>query len=718
MKEKVRLVLLPSLIIGLIFSLTNCGGTSSSNGGGGSTQSQLSVAFIGGGSGTVISNPAGINCTSGCSANFNTGTMVTLTAAAAQGSVFAGWSGACTGTGTCVVTLNSNQSVTAKFTPVLSNKVTVTLAGTGSGTVTSNPAGISCAPTCTASFGAATQLALTATPNPGSTFAGWGGACTGTNSTCTVVVNSDLSVTATFTAVSQQFQLSVSLTGNGSGTVTSNPAGISCAPTCSANFAANSLVTLTPTPAQGSVFSGWGGACTGVGACNVTMNQNQSVIANFNPPGLTSINHIIFMLQENRSFDHYFGHLNDYRHDVFGLGTNDVDGYPYGQPNFYSNPSYDGTSTTQSFHLATQCVANSSPYWDAAHADYNRYHPTRDQALLDGFVFAAGKFSRDNGGVSNGWTDIDGLRAIGYYTDADLPYYYYMATQFATSDAWFSPILSNSQPNRMYLMAATSQGRVGAPGTQLTAKTIFQLLDEHNISWKIYVPDPPPGQDYLNDTYLNMFDYYNRPDVKAKIRLIDEYYTDLSNGTLPQVAFIEGGYFTNLDEHPDDDPNHPGSGVQKGSKYVSNIINTLMTSQYWTDSVFILSYDEFGGFFDHVPPMQATPPDNIPPQLIPGNTCYNNPPTGVCGFNYSGFRVPLIVVSPFTNPHFVSHIPRDYTAILKLIEMRFNLPSLTARDAAQADMLEFFNFANPPWETPPQPPPQPDTELCDDSHLQ
>jgi phospholipase C len=218
-----------------------------------------------------------------------------------------------------------------------------------------------------------------------------------------------------------------------------------------------------------------------------------------------------------------------------------------------------------------------------------------------------------------------------------------------------------------------------------------------------------------------MFDYYGRPGVKDKIRHIEEYTTDVQNGTLPQVAFIEGAYFTNLDEHPDDNPLFPGSGVQKGSKYVSNLINTLMYSRSWSDSVFILSYDEFGGFFDHVPPAQATPPDDLPPDLIQGNTCYNMPPTGVCGFNYTGFRVPLIVVSPFTNPHLVSHTPRDYTAILKLIEMRFNLPSLTARDAAQADMLEFFNFVNPPWATPPPPdqvPTQPTNELCDDSHLQ
>jgi phospholipase C len=538
-------------------------------------------------------------------------------------------------------------------------------------------------------------------------------------------MNTSQSVTATFSKA-PPVTLSVTVAGGGTGTVTSAPAGINCPAACSALFGQGTMVTLTATVTHGG-FGGWSGACSGMAlTCNVTMSAAEAVTATFNPPGLTSINHIIFMLQENRSFDHYLGHLNDYRHNVFGLGINDVDGFPYGQPDFYSNPSYDDTSTVQSFHLATQCVENNSPFWDEAHVNYNRFDPTSTTAKLNGFVFAAGKFSRDSGGPPMGFTDINGLRAMGYYTDADLPYYYYMATQFATSDRWFSPVLSNTEPNRMYLIAATSQGNVGAPpiGTKLTAKTIFQLLDENNITWKIYVPDPPPGRTILQDTYLQLFTYWFSPSAQKNIVPIEQYMTDVANGTLPQVAMIEGGYFTNLDEHPDDNPLQPGSGVQKGSRFVSTVINALMFSPSWKDSVFILSHDEDGAFFDLVPPQQAMPPDDIPPQLTAGpppNICFGQPPTGTCGFNFTGFRVPFVVISPFSIPHFVSHTPRDHTAILKFIETRFNLPSLTARDAAQPDMLEFFNFANPPWATPPPQnhiPVQPNTELCDDSHLQ
>jgi len=639
MTHKIRLFASTSAVVLLVLLLVNCGGSSSSSG----NSAQLSVVASGNGTGTVTSAPAGINCGSTCSATFNNGTSVTLTASPASGSVFTGWGGACSGKGACTVVMNGGQTVTATFSKVI------------------------------------TQL------------------------------------------------LSVTVTGSGVGTVTSTPAGINCPTTCNANFASGSMVTLTATVTTGG-FGGWSGACSGMNlTCTVNMGASaQTVTATFNPPGITSINHIIFMLQENRSFDHYLGHLNDYRHNQFGLGTNDVDGFPYGQPDAFSNPSFDGTTTVPSFHLASQCVENNSPYWDEAHVDYNRFHPTSNKATNDGFVYAAGKFSRDSGGATAGFTDINGLRAMGYYTDADLPYYYYMATQFATSDRWFSPVLSNTEPNRMFLMAATSQGIVGAPpvNTKLTAKTIFQLLDENHISWKIYVPDPPPGRTILQDTYLQLFTYWFNPAAQAKIVPVEQYMSDVANGTLPQVAMIEGGYFTNLDEHPDDNPLQPGSGVQKGSLFVSGLINALMYSPSWKDSVFILSHDEDGAFFDHVAPAAATPPDATPPQLSAGpppNICFGMSPTGTCGFNFTGFRVPLIVISPFTVPHFVSHTPRDHTAILKFLEMRFNLPSLTARDAAQPDMLEFFNFANPPWATPPaanQVPLQPNTEPCDPTHLQ
>jgi Divergent InlB B-repeat domain len=205
---------------------------------------------------------------------------VTLTAAAASGSTFAGWSGACTGTGSCTVTMNAAQSVTATFNKsVTMYKLTVAKIGTGRGTVTSSPAGINCGTVCSASYASGTVVTLTATPSAGSTFSGWSGACTGKGS-CSVTMTAAKSVKASFTLVT--YPLTVTKAGNGTGTVKSTPSGINCGLTCSHNYPAGTVVTLTATPGTGHTFGGWSGACTGTGKCKVTMTAAEAVQATFN----------------------------------------------------------------------------------------------------------------------------------------------------------------------------------------------------------------------------------------------------------------------------------------------------------------------------------------------------------------------------------------------------------------------------------------------------
>ncbi len=169
-------------------------------------------------------------------------------------------------------------------------QLSVSTTGNGSGTVTSSPSGISCGSTCSAFFNSGTQLILTASPASGSMFAGWSGACTGTG-TCTVTMNQVRSVSATFNVVPPStYLLSVSTSGNGSGTATSSPSGISCPSSCAASFPSGTQVTLTASPATGSVFAGWSGTCTGSGTCAVTMDQARSATATFNvagPPTIT-----------------------------------------------------------------------------------------------------------------------------------------------------------------------------------------------------------------------------------------------------------------------------------------------------------------------------------------------------------------------------------------------------------------------------------------------
>ena len=239
----------------------------------------LAVTTTGAGSGQVTSSPAGIDCGATCAADFVMDSEVTLTATPASGSDFAGWSGDCTGTGTCTVTMSQARNVTASFTKT-PRLLSVAKTGSGSGAVTSAPVGIDCGATCSASFDDGTSVTLTATPASGSGFAGWSGDCTGTG-TCTVTMSQARNVTASFTKTARL--LSVAKRGTGSGQVISAPVGIDCGATCLASFDDGTSVALTAAPAAGVVFAGWAGDCTGTGACTVAMDQARNVTATFEP---------------------------------------------------------------------------------------------------------------------------------------------------------------------------------------------------------------------------------------------------------------------------------------------------------------------------------------------------------------------------------------------------------------------------------------------------
>ncbi|HEY6183287.1 MAG TPA: alkaline phosphatase family protein [Terriglobales bacterium] len=447
-------------------------------------------------------------------------------------------------------------------------------------------------------------------------------------------------------------------------------------------------VTPTATTTYNLTATGAGGTMTA--SASVTLS----------PTSLQSINHIVFMLQENRSVDSYFGNLTQYWTAQGITNPPTFDGLP---PNA-SNPSFDGTTTINAFHLKSVCFSDLSPSWNESHVDWNRDSPTSATALMNGYVLNSAKYARNNGDG-----DIEGLRSMGFYTDADLNFYYDMATKFATSDRWFSPVMSRTPPNRQYLMAATSAGHV-YPSGPLTNKTIFQALEEAGISWKVYESDP-------NSSYLRGFQPFADQHA-TKIVDATQFAQDAANGALPAVAMIDGGYASGRDEHPN-------NNVQTGAAYVESFVKALMTSPSWKDSAFILTFDEGGGIYDHVPPQPALNPEGCtdtattacgPIDLHPGDIC-SNPGTN-CSFNYTGFRVPLIVISPFSKQNYVSHTVADFTAILKLIETRFGVQPLTKRDAAQIDMTEFFAFPNAPWAVPPTPVEQKTGSLCDFSQLQ
>lgn len=563
-----------------------------------------------------------------------------------------------------------------------------------------------------------------------------------------------------------QLSITVTVQGAGTGTVTSSPAGINCssgsATGCSASFAQNTAVVLSGAPAQNNTFSGWSGACSGTSTCSITLTAADTVTATFIPTGsLQSLNHIIIFAQENRSFDHYFGYMRAYW-AANGYPDQSFDGLPQFNPASGTAPlqgpapaipgcdptNPDGASVctpdanvpVTSFHMGSVCNEELSPFWNESHIDWNANfsYPSTISPLLNGFVESAGNDARQYPG--GGVNDINGLRAMGYFQDSDLNYYYFMASNFATSDRWFAPVMSRTQLNRMYLIGATSQGYAYPIGSnssdqsQLTATPIFEELQNAGISWKIYVnADNTPCQNMTGDaqgqcllqgySYLNEFTYESTvlnsagqsPDLLQNIVPVTQFATDAQNGTLPQVAMIEPASTQGLDEHPSDSDAYPVN-VQTGAAYAAGLINALMSSPSWQDSALIFTYDEPGGFYDHVQPQPAAVPDQYayPIDLQPNDKCDGaNASSGVCSFATTGYRVPLIVISPFSKKNYVSHTVYDHTAILALIEKRFGVPPLTNRDAAQADMsADFFDFTNKPWATPPTPPAQNTNGTC------
>jgi phospholipase C len=503
--------------------------------------------------------------------------------------------------------------------------------------------------------------------------------------------------------------------------------------------------------------------------------------------GVQAINHVIFMMQENHTFDNYFGMLNNYRR-TNNWNTGD-DGNVYLVDGLddklnISNKDKEGVSHPL-FKFKSSCIDDASSAWLESYGDVSTYNfSTTRPIALDGFVHNAEGFNNScaaSGTCSGDFTDTTGQRAMGYYDQDFLNYYYYMASQFAVSDRWFSPIAAKSNPNRVATFTGgTTQGLAFDQGYDdhlgsLSFPNIFHALDDAHVSWKVYYSDtsgecgigdddcgggnanyPATALGYI--TYTKNYLYPNPTHAACNgttqassvvgdlsnyfcidtnhVAPISAYYSDLTNGTLPSFTFIEPGYGIN-DEHP-------GSfqPVLLGQQQMAKIINAFMASPEWKDSVFFFSYDEGGGPYDHVPPVPghsnakttdsdkpnypvdiasisvgpdgykpcvpATPPATTHCDLrtdSPG--AHSGDAAAVNGFGAQiGFRVPNIVISPFTRRHYVSHIPMDHTAIMKFLEDRFigNKKYLTARDAAQPNLLDFFDFQNVPWATPPTPP--------------
>jgi len=534
----------------------------------------------------------------------------------------------------------------------------------------------------------------------------------------------------------------------------------------------------TVTPSQTTTYT-----ITATGANNQTATAQATVTVG--QASVKNIQHVILMLQENRSFDTYFGMLNPYREsNGYNVGddgkTYTVDGIDDKLSKF-TNYDDEGQGF-QLFRTKSSCLDDMTSAWLESYGDVNRYDFSLNRSILmDGFVHTAEGYAKSGAGDGQ-FTDLVGRRAMAYYDQGFLNYYYYMASQFSISDRWFAPVSSKSTPNRIAtLTGGTTQGLVRDPfvddmfTTPLSIQTIFQELDNAGVSWKIYYSLTEGGCVYQDDcgmgqhsndypvttfsdfTYSGRYLYANPQHLPCAaptegslqavgdptnafcidpkhIAPITQYMTDVANNTLPNFAYIETAY-----GHSDE---HPGSGqsILEGQQQVASLIDALMSSPSWGSSVFFLSYDEPGGPFDHVPPVRGHSNDNtdsgtgtypdirsisynpdaywpcLPPGGIPTAHCDLKPTDPGANPNDAparqgfaaqlGFRVPNLVISPYSRKHYVSHIPMDHTAIIKFVESRFigSSAHLTQRDAYQPNLLDLFDFNRVPWATPPSPP--------------
>jgi phospholipase C len=441
------------------------------------------------------------------------------------------------------------------------------------------------------------------------------------------------------------------------------------------------------------------GAATGVSSSLLQScgTVNKIVSGNSSCAKITDIEHVVILMQENRSFDHYFG---SYR-GVRGFSDNSA-AFQQSFPGGTASPA----GVLLPFHLDT-VNGNAACTHDITH-DWAPQHQSWNNGVMDGFVTAH--------------MAIDGSAAplaMGYYTRADLAYYYALADAFTICDNFFCSVMGPTDPNRLYSVAASidPDGKNGGPVIQtlianraaflgkLTYTTMPEQLETRGISWKIYnSPDQGQGFGVDSDNVLPYFKQYQDPTTSLYKKAFGpqfptDFLSDAASGNLPQVSWIVASLV---------DSEHPPLPALFGEATVDVILKALTAnSAAWAKTVLFLTYDENGGFFDHVPPPTAplgTPGEYLTVPAVPDPTIEGNPPiTGPIGL---GFRVPTLIVSPFSRGGFVSSGLFDHTSILRFIETRFGaeVPNLSAwRRSTVGDMTSAFNFTSPDPSVPTLP---------------
>ena len=400
------------------------------------------------------------------------------------------------------------------------------------------------------------------------------------------------------------------------------------------------------------------------------------------PPGtdtMPQIEHIVMLMMENHSFDNFLGCLPASRGvDGFTISTSDPSTWPSWNPNgvVASNPGLTRGSVQNAYHMVTTCQHSGSPTqeWSASHEQY-------DGGKMDGFVTC----------VSYRMPAPAGPVGMAYWNQEDLPVLYCLANAFPLADRWFQSLLGQTDPNRRYLIAATSSGMVddidiSTSGLDLRGTiqdlllpvpangTIFDLLAAFDISFVNYTASYPTGTtaEMYPDNDAALTALYQKP--------LDDFFSDCALGTLPAFSFLDENYDTQSQENPQD--------IVVGEQLIYDVVSALANSPNWSSTLLIINYDEHGGYYDHVLPPVALAPDAIAPVVEPGQEAYD-------GFARYGFRVPALVVSPYATPGGVTHSLYDHTSILAMMERKWNLPAMTFRDANANDLMGFLDLSGP-----------------------
>ena len=418
---------------------------------------------------------------------------------------------------------------------------------------------------------------------------------------------------------------------------------------------------------------------------------------------LGAVKHVVFLMQENRSFDHYFG---CYR-GVAGFSDHpaDSDGV-FAQPD-PANTTRAPTGALLPFHLDSrsghgECTHDIDHSWAVMHDSW-------DSGAMDRFV------SAHCAGSSDG--PVNGPLTMGYYSRADLPYHYALADAFTLCDHYFHSVLGPTHPNRLMALSGTIDpaGRRGGPVLTTSASpdvvgsarwtSVPELLEDRGVSWKTYTT---PGQGYLpgdpsagfGDSILQYFAAYRRPssDLYRRAflpRFPADFVAEARSGTLPSVSWIvaPNGY----DEHPPAPPLY-------GARLINEVLRALLANPaVWRSTVLFVTYDESGGFFDHVAP--PTPPPGTPGEFLTASPL-PAAAAGAAGPVGLGFRVPMLVVSPFARGGYLSSDVFDHTSQIRFLERRFEIrcPNLSAwRRATVGDLTSTLRLGHPVTARPALP---------------